>query len=142
MIRLTQTDLLRAELGHGVTVIHRPVRSADIWIAQQAAVLAPAEVRRIAYVKAIARGVIVGIEGVEGPDGRPAEATPETIDALMDLYAIYARFELDVVGAALTLDAEKNASSPSPDGGTAGAPTTAPAATGSATPAQGGNTHH
>lgn len=135
MIRLPTSEPRRVDLSHGVTVTHRPVTSTDIWSARQASIAAAAP--RVTFAKEVARAVILSIDGVEAPDGTMATADPEVIDALVDLYPLLEAFEVLVIGPALTLDAEKNASSPSPPGTSAGVQITAADATASVPSARG-----
>jgi len=75
--------------------------------------------------KALARLVIEAWEGVEDPDGSPAPVTPDRIDALLDIAPVYDAFTSVYLSRWLTVQAEKNGSSPSPTGISAAARTTA-----------------
>ena len=61
-----------------------------------------------AFVRAAARVAIIGWEGVSDEDGRPAECTPEAIDALTDIWTVYKAFEKLYVQPALVVSAEGN----------------------------------
>lgn len=125
MLRLHDRSAeIRTDLGHGVTLIHRRVGSGAIAIARaMASAIDAGEVsaeasgaRRLAFARCVARHVALRWEGVEDEAGQKAEMTPDGLDALLDLYPVLEAFEVSVIGPALVLDAEKNASSPSPDG--------------------------
>lgn len=79
----------------------------------------------VLLAKAIARQVIVGWSGVEDADGSPAPVSPDRVDAFLDVPAIYDAFTMVYLGRWLTLQAEKNASAPSPTGTSAAARNTA-----------------
>lgn len=129
MIRLDlHREPRRLALGHGVTVTVLPPTSALMMIARREAADAPTEheAERVTnLIKAVARLAIVAWEGVVDAEGRPAEPTPENIDALLDLYPIAESFERDYLGPVFLLDAEKNGFAPSPTGTSAGAHATA-----------------
>ncbi|ALK09001.1 hypothetical protein [Blastochloris viridis] len=129
MIRL---DLSRdpkwVDLGHGVRVLAAPLTSAvmmaarsDLREALPGDGGAAGHAAAVALVKAIARMVIRDWDGIGDTDGNPLPPTPERIDALLDLPPLYDAFERDLVGPALLLADEKNASAPSPNGISAGA---------------------
>ncbi|MFE1601633.1 hypothetical protein [Methylobacterium sp. ID0610] len=83
----------------------------------------------IALVGELARRAIVEWEGVGDADGVPIPVTPEHVDRLMEHWPAFDEFDTRYVGPALRRDAEKNASSSSPNGTSEGAPiTAAPAA--------------
>ncbi|MBX3516038.1 MAG: hypothetical protein KF815_03755 [Rhodospirillales bacterium] len=118
MIRL---DLEREprwlDLGHGVRLHVRPCTTALMMAARaevhrsQAPVQNEAQAageRTATLVKALARLSILDWDGVGDADGSPAAPTPESIDALMDLWPIASAFESAYLGPALLLDAEKN----------------------------------
>ena len=75
--------------------------------------------------KALAERAILDWEGVADADGQPVPVTPEGIAALLDIWPIFERFQMGYVAKGLELEAEKNASAPSPTGSTAGAKGTA-----------------
>lgn len=125
MIRL---DLKREphwlDLGHGVRLHVRPCTSAIMLAARSAVAkeVLPAAAdtegpvtqeeiigaRASAFMKALARLVIIGWEGVADADGESAKVEPEGVDALMDLWPIADAFEREYLGPALLLADEKN----------------------------------
>jgi hypothetical protein len=119
------------DLGHGVRVKVPPLTTAIMMAARADPAVRdlPAdttmEERSLAFCKAVARRVITEWEGVGDTQGNPVAPTAEGIDALLDLYPLFEAFELDYVAKGLALDAEKNASAPSPNGTSAGASATA-----------------
>jgi hypothetical protein len=119
------------DLGHGVRVKVPPLTTAIMMAARADPAVRdlPADTtmegRSLAFCKAVARRVITEWEGVGNTQGNPVAPTAEGIDALLDLYPLFEAFELDYVAKGLALDAEKNASAPSPNGTSAGAPDTA-----------------
>lgn len=119
MIRL---DLKREphwlDLGHGVRLHVRPCTTALMMAARgevQRAAITPANeteaagIRTAALVKALARLAVLDWEGIGDAAGSAAPVTPESVDALMDLWPIASAFESAYLGPALLLDAEKNA---------------------------------
>ena len=146
MIRL---DLNRKdhwlELCPGVRVHVHPMGSA-IWMMAKlddAVLGAQAEGHAaftVALIKAVAVRAIFAWEGVGDIDGNPLPLSREGVFELMDLHEPYEAFNRDYVGSWLLLSAEKNASAPSPSGGSAGAPPIAETAPIFAPPAPGGNT--
>ncbi len=79
----------------------------------------------VIFAKAIAARAIVDWEGVGDADGTPITVSPEAIDALLDLWPIFEKFQTAYVAKGLELEAEKNVSPPSPTGFSAGATATA-----------------
>ena len=79
----------------------------------------------VVFGKALAERAIRDWEGVGDAEGNPTPVTPEGIAALLDVWPIFERFQLAYVAKGLELDAEKNASAPSPPGYGAGAKATA-----------------
>lgn len=79
----------------------------------------------VIFAKAIATRAIVDWEGVGDADGAPIPISPEAIDALLDLWPIFEKFQTAYVAKGLELEAEKNVSPPSPAGSSAGAKATA-----------------
>jgi hypothetical protein len=79
----------------------------------------------VAMAKAVARRAVLDWEGVGDADGNGIPATPEGIDALLDLWPVFEAFQVAYVAKGLLLDAEKNVSAPSPTGPSAGASGTA-----------------
>ena len=86
----------------------------------------------VVFGKALAERAILEWEGVGDADGNPAPVTPEAIAALLDIWPIFEKFQMGYVAKGLELDAEKNASAPSPTGSMAGAIATAQPAKGRA----------
>jgi hypothetical protein len=84
----------------------------------------------VIFAKAIAARAIVDWDGVGDEDGTPIPVSPEAIDALLDLWPIFEKFQTAYVAKGLELEAEKNVSTPSPTGSSVGA-------TGTARPAKG-----
>jgi len=83
----------------------------------------------LAMAKAVARLAILDWEGVGDETGTPMPVTPEGIDALLDIWPVFEAFQTRYVARGLILDAEKNASAPSPTGPSVGAKVIAPPAT-------------
>ena len=79
----------------------------------------------LAMAKAVARIVLTDWEGVGDADGNAVPVSPEAIDALLDIWPIFEAFQTVYVAKGLLLDAEKNGSSPLPNGRSAGAMVTA-----------------
>jgi hypothetical protein len=118
MIRL---DLKREphwlDLGHGVRLHVRPCTTALMMAARAEVQRIHAPVQKEAQaagertatlVKALARLSLLDWDGVGDADGSPAALTPESIDALMDLWPIASAFENAYLATALLLDDEKN----------------------------------
>jgi hypothetical protein len=64
------------------------------------------ETRALVFAKAIARIAILDWEGVGDIDGNPVEPSPEGIGALLDLYPVFERFQLDYIAKGLALEAK------------------------------------
>jgi hypothetical protein len=79
----------------------------------------------LAMAKAVARRAVLDWEGVGDAEGNPVGVTPEGIDALLEIWPAFEAFQAAYVAKGLLLEQEKNASSPSPTGPTAGAKATA-----------------
>jgi hypothetical protein len=145
MIRL---DLSREpswlDLGHGVRFRVAPLTTALMVAARSDPALedlpedAPDDVRALAFAKAIAVRAILDWEGVGDASGQPVAPSPDTIGALLELYPLFEAFQLSYVAKGLALDAEKNASAPSPNGASAGATDIAKPASRSARTARAG----
>ena len=75
--------------------------------------------------KALARRAILDWEGVGDAAGEVLPVSPEAIDALLELWPVFEAFQTRYVAKDLLLDAEKNASSPVPNGSSVGAKATA-----------------
>jgi hypothetical protein len=82
----------------------------------------------ITLAKAVARRAVLEWEGVGNEEGEPIEATAEGIDALLDLWPVFERFQVDYVAKGLLLDQEGNVSAPSPSGTSVAASDTVPPA--------------
>jgi len=132
------------DLGLGVRVRVQPLSTALMIAARSDAAVRdlPAgssdDQVTVAFAKAIGRSAILDWEGVGDADGQPVAVTPEGIDALLDVWPIFERFQLGYVAKGLALELEKNASAPSPSGSTAGASATARPAKGRARSARRG----
>jgi hypothetical protein len=118
MIRL---DLKREphwlDLGHGVRLHVKPCTTALMMAAraeaQRAAISSASDseaagIRSAALIKALARLAVLDWQGIGDATGNAAPVTPESVDALMDLWPIASAFESAYLGPALLLDAEKN----------------------------------
>ena len=86
---------------------------------------AATEEAALAMAKSLARRAILAWDGIGDADGNPIDPSPEAIEALLDLWPAFEAFQTHYVAKALLLDAEKNASSPLPNGPSAGAKATA-----------------
>ena len=119
------------DLVPGVRVKLRPLTTALMVAARSDPAIAdlPKEARTeeaaLAMAKALARTAILDWEGVGDAEGAPLVVSPEAIDALLDIWPIFEAFQTVYVAKGLLLDAEKNASSPLPNGSSAGATATA-----------------
>jgi hypothetical protein len=139
MIRL---DLSREprwlDLGHGVRVHVGPLTTSLMAAARSDPLVtdlpdgASNETIAVAMAKALARLVVLDWEGVGNAEGNPVPATPEGIDALLDILPLFEAFQLRYVSKGLLLEEEKNASAPSANGTSAGATCTAAPAPASA----------
>ena len=83
------------------------------------------EALALAMAKAVARRAVLDWEGVGDDAGTIVPVTPEGIDALLEIWPVFEAFQTMYVAKGLILDAEKNASAPSPTGPSAGATATA-----------------
>ena len=79
----------------------------------------------VTFAKAIAARAILDWEGVGDADGTPIPVSPEAIDALLDLWSIFEKFQTAYVVKGLELEAEKNVSAPLLTGSSVGATDTA-----------------
>lgn len=86
----------------------------------------------LAMAKAVARRAVLDWEGVGDAEGNPVSVSPEGIDALLEIWPAFEAFQAAYVAKGLLLEQEKNVSSPSPSGPTAGAKATARRARGRA----------
>jgi hypothetical protein len=136
------------DLLPGVRVQFRPITVAAILVARQVA----ADVLKaggedattmagLAFTRSLARAGILAWEGVGNADGEPVGPSPETIDAFLDLWPVFDAVDPLYVAPALVGLDEKNASSPLPNGTSAGAKATAPRARNPAGPAPTSSTH-
>ena len=127
------------ELGYGVRVFVEPMTTSLMMQAREdvaqlidlpedpEAEIGSNDAQRIgmAMAKAVARRVILDWEGVETESGRPAKVTPEGVDALLDVWEIFAAFQEIYMEPGQVLEREKNGSASSPSGTSAGATNTA-----------------
>ena len=127
------------DLGHSVRLQVAPLTTATMMAARkdaQGLITLPEstelgqvdiDIDRIglAMAKAVARIVVTDWEGVGDADGNALPVSPEGIDALLDIWPIFEAFQTKYVARAMILDAEKNASAPSPTGTSVGAKATA-----------------
>jgi len=67
------------------------------------------EDRGIVFAQALSRIVILDWEGIGDEEGEPVGVSPETIDALLEIWPIFEAFQEKVVSKALLLESEKNA---------------------------------
>ncbi|WP_374396250.1 hypothetical protein [Tabrizicola sp.] len=79
------------------------------------------EALALAMAKAVARRAVLDWAGVGDDAGNILPVTPEGIDALLEIWPVFEAFQTQYVARGLILDAEKNASAPSPTGPSAGA---------------------
>ena len=130
------------DLGHGVRLLVEPLTTAVMLAARS-----DPSVRSlpkgtsddeiaVIFGKALAERAILDWEGVGDADGNPTPVSPEGIAALLDIWPIFERFQMGYVARGLELDAEKNASAPSPTGSMAEAKPTARPARKAAKPAR------
>ncbi len=126
------------ELAPGVRVQLRPLTTALMVAArgdpavQALSQEAGDEESALGFAKALARVAILDWEGVGDATGNPIPVSPEAIDALLDLWPLFEMFQTGYVAKGLILEQEKNASSPLPNGSSAGATDTATPARASA----------
>jgi len=127
------------DLGRGVRVkVHPPLSAiaAQVWqeMAEAGAFEDDADIDAgVLEAKAWARRVIIEWEGVGDADGEVLEKpAPALIDALMDVPWVYLAFRALYLAPLHTLESEKNASPPLPNGNSAGAADTANPAKGRA----------
>lgn len=86
----------------------------------------------LAMVRAVARRVVLGWEGVGDEAGAPLPVSPEGVDALLEIWPVFEAFQNAVLGPQLMLEQEKNDSALSPNGTSEGATVTAMPAKGRA----------
>jgi len=141
MLRLDlSTEPRWYDMPHGVRLRLRPLTSALMLSVQadvahlpaqpdDAAAEADPDEPLLRLVKAVARRAVIEWEGVGDAGGNPVPPSPEGIDALMDVFAIFRRFYEAYFEPGDLLDAEKNVCAPSPNGSSAGAESIAAPAT-------------
>jgi hypothetical protein len=139
MLRLNLTrEACWLDLALGVRVKVEPLTTAIMVAARtdpRVRAIAPGtpdDSIAVVFARAIAARAIVDWEGVGDADGTPIPVSPEAIDALLDLWPIFEKFQTAYVARGLELEAEKNVSPPSPNGSSAGAKATARPAKGAA----------
>ena len=132
MIRLDlSTEPKWLDLGSGLRLHVLPVTTAIMVAARNDPTVeslskdASQEEMALVMAKAVARHVVRDWEGVGDESGKPVPVTPEGIDALLDIWPVFEAFQTRCLAPHLMLDAEKNASSPLPNGTSAGARLTA-----------------
>jgi hypothetical protein len=132
MLTLDLTNAPRwVDLLPGVRLRLRPLTTALMVSARADPALealpaeATTEELALAMAKAVARRAVLDWEGVGDAEGNPVDVSPEGIDALLEIWPAFEAFQGAYVAKGLLLEQEKNASSPSPTGPTAGAKTTA-----------------
>ena len=109
------------ELLPGVSIRTRPFTTALFFAAQTAMLKSDAQteneqgpelkdaMRGLAFIKGLARLAIMEWDGVVDQDGKTLSPTPETIDALMDIWQIAASFERLYARTVSEIGQEKNA---------------------------------
>jgi len=123
------------ELGHSVRLQLLPLTSALMVATRSDPTVQLLEAdasngtRAAVFAAALARRAVVDWEGVGDEIGAAIAVSPEGIDTLLSLWPIFEAFNLHYVSPGMMLDAEKNASAPSPTGTSAGATATARPAT-------------
>ncbi len=130
MLRLAaqQREPYWLDLLPGVRIKVRPITVAAIIAARQAA----AEAMKLreedgifvgsaAFTRSVARWGILDWEGIGDAGGMPVTPTPDNIDALLEFWEAFDAIDRLYVAPALIGTQEKNASSPSPNGTSAGA---------------------
>lgn len=113
------------DIGPASRIQFRPVATAGMIVAQGAALAAREagaedEVAGVAFSMALAKWGALSWEGVEDEDGLPIQLAADLVGRLLEQnLAAYLAVEAGYVSPALLEYAEKNGSSPSPDGGSA-----------------------
>ena len=132
MIRLDLSTKPRwLDLGPGLRLHVLPVTTAIMVAARNDPAVealpegASQEQMAVVMAKAVARRVVTDWEGVGDANGKPVAVTPEGIDSLLDIWPVFEAFQTRCLAPHLMLDAEKNVSSPLPNGTSAGAKATA-----------------
>ena len=128
MIRLNMTATPQwLDLAPGLRLQVAPLTTALMVSARADAALdalpedASQEELALVMAKSVARRAVLDWEGVGDDTGNAVPVTPEGIDALLDIWPVFEAFQTQYVAHGLLLDAEKNASAPSPSGNSAGA---------------------
>ena len=128
MIRLDlKNEPAWLDLGHGVRLHLHPLTTALMVASRNDPAVtaldenATDEDSALVFAKALARNAVLDWEGVGNADGNTIPVSPEGIDALLDVWPLFEAFQTKYVAKGLVLDAEKNASSPLPNGSSAGA---------------------
>jgi hypothetical protein len=130
MLRLAaqQREPYWLDLLPGVRIKVRPITVAAIIAARQAAAEAMKMreedgifVGSAAFTRSVARWGILDWEGVGDAGGMPVTPTPDNIDALLEFWEAFDAIDRLYVAPALIGTQEKNVSSPSPNGTSAGA---------------------
>ena len=130
------------DLGLGVRVKVEPLTTALMVAARSDPAIrtlpvgTPDDEIAVIFGRALAERAILDWDGVGDAQGNPTPVSPESIAALLDIWPIFERFQIGYVAKGLELDAEKNASAPSPTGYMAGAKATARPARKPAKPAR------
>ena len=135
MIRLNLTATPQwLDLAPGLRLLVGPLTTALMVSARADAAIeaipdtATSEELALAMAKAVARRAVLDWEGVGDAEGNIVPVSAEGIDALLEIWPVFEAFQTQYVARGLILDAEKNASAPSPTGPSAGAIATAPPA--------------
>jgi len=102
------------DLGYGVRLNVRPASTPIVMAARVTTMKAMSDdadvgTRSATLIKKLAELAVIGWEGVGDAEGKPAEATPEAVSALMDLWPMADAFERLYLGPSLLLEQEKNA---------------------------------
>jgi len=119
------------DLGHDVRLLLLPLTTALMVAARNDPAIADLpenagdEESALVFAKALGRIAIEDWEGVGDENGDPVAVSPAGIDALLDVWPLFEAFQTDYVAGSLLLDAEKNVSSPLPNGPSAEAMDTA-----------------
>ena len=139
MIRLNLTAAPEwLELAPGLRLQVAPLTTALMVSARADAALealpedASQEELALVMAKSVARRAVLDWEGVGDAMGQPTPVSPDGIDALLEIWPVFEAFQTQYVARGLILDAEKNASAPSPSGPSAGATATVQPAKGAA----------
>ena len=128
MIRLNLTATPQwLELAPGLRLLVGPLTTALMVSARADPAIeampegATQEELALSMAKAIARRAVLDWEGIGDDAGNIVTVTPEGIDALLEIWAVFEAFQTQYVAKGLILDAEKNVSAPLPSGPSAGA---------------------